>query len=232
MVSHQKKEAPSFEHQRIVPRYPLPKEQIKFFFEGTERVFGVRDISTKGIGITLLDHGEVLLFPVGFECEAELKFAGKPTRVHLRVARISAWAIGFTFENLDKEARSAIELCVEPIRLGKSLQSVPTALLAQAANRGVSAWYHGDGNTNLYLWFDRRGGIERAMLCLGDRVWDWSDANASRTGTLEQLEGLDMKVHYDASLSQETVRVASSVLEHADVLDFRLIKFLREQLKG
>lgn len=232
MTAKTKANEQAAERRRVVPRYPLPQEKIKFFFEGVERVFGVRDISLKGLGITLLDHGEVLLFPVGFHCEAELKFGAEPLRVNLQVARTSAWAVGFTFEELSSAAAAAIERSIQPIRVGKSLRGVPSALAEQASSRGISAWYHGDGNTNLYLWFDRRGGIERAMLCLGDHVWDWSQEHGVRTGTLEQMEGLDMKVNYDHAMSRSTALVARGVFENADVLDFRLTKFLLEQLKS
>ncbi len=221
----------NIDQRRVVPRYPLPKEKVKFIFEEMERVFGVRDISTKGLGITLLDHGEALLFPVGFTCNAELKLSGDPFRVKLTVKRISAWAVGFVFEDIAPEAQKAIERSIEPIRLGKSLKEVPPALASQATARGISAWYHGDGSTNLYLWFDKRGGIERALLALGDRVWDWSGEFGVRTGRLEQMEGLDMKTNYDPTVNRDTVHLASGVLENADVLDFRLTKFLREQLK-
>jgi hypothetical protein len=220
------------DQRRVVPRYPLPKEKVKFFFEEMERIFGVRDISTKGLGITLLDHGEALLFPVGFTCDAELKLSGDPFRVKLTVKRISAWAVGFIFENLPDTAEKAIQKSIEPIRVGKSLKEVPPALASQAVSRGISAWYHGDNSTNLYLWFDKRGGIERALLSVGDRVWDWTGEHGARTGILEQMEGLDMKIKHDVTVNPDAVRLATGVLENADVLDFRLTKFLREQLKA
>ncbi|NUM88042.1 MAG: PilZ domain-containing protein [Bdellovibrionales bacterium] len=221
------------EQQRLVPRYPLPREKVKLFFEDGERVFGVRDISTKGLGITLLEHGEALLFPVGFEYNLEMKLGGEPFRARAKVVRASAWAAGFVFESLGEGARARIERCTEPIRVGKSLKPVPPALLSsQTRAQGVSAWYHGDGASDLYLWFDRRGGLEKALLAVGERVWEWQNGQGVATGSLEPVEEQALKVVYDAKRNPEMLRLAAGVLEHAEVLDFRLLKFLKEQLRS
>ncbi len=222
----------TIEQQRLVPRYPLPREKVKLFFEDGERVFGIRDISTKGIGITLLEHGEALLFPVGFEYNLELKLGGEPFRARAKVVRASAWAAGFVFENLDDRSKTRIERCIEPIRVAKSLKPVPQGLLHQSRTQGVSAWYHGDGASDLYLWFDKRGGLEKALLAVGERVWEWQNGQGVATGSLEPMEDQALRVVYDAKRDADMLQLASDVLENAEVLDFRLQKFLKEQLRN
>jgi hypothetical protein len=97
--------------QRIVPRFPLPKEKMKFVFDDLEKIFAVRDISLVGLGISLLEFSESLLFPLGSECEAELKLGLDPLHVKMRVTRTSAWSVGFLFESLTPEQQEKIPRC-------------------------------------------------------------------------------------------------------------------------
>src|SRR5688500_7297781 len=116
--------APETSEQRNVPRFPLPKEKMKFVFGDLEKIFAVRDISLRGLGINLLEFSESLLFPVGSECEAELKLGLDPLQVKMRVTRTSAWSIGFVFEELTPEQQEKIRSFVDPLHIGRSLKIV------------------------------------------------------------------------------------------------------------
>lgn len=215
--------------QRTVPRFPLPKEKMKFVFEDGEKVFAVRDISMRGLGISLLEFGESLLFPVGYECRAELKLDVEAFLVKMRVTRTSAWSVGFQFDELDEEQQERIRAFIDPLHIGRSLQPVSKSGAPEAFLQGMSAWYHGDSGTDLFLWNDQRGGLNRALLCLGKRFWEWDSANGVATGEVQRLEGDKVALHRDVTPDPKTRQLVRKVLEHAEVLDYRLVSFLREK---
>lgn len=231
------------EEQRLVPRFPLPREQVKFFFDDFEaidgdaatkpRVFAVRDISINGIGIGLLEIGEALLFPVHSFCRAELKIAGIIVTVRLKVARIGAWSIGFVFVDLPEDIKNLISTFIHPLRIGKSMKAVAVNLAPAAFAAGISNWYHGESATDLYFWSNARGGVERVLLCMGQKFWEWDDRADNgakvRTGTLDFLETDKVDLHFDKSISQDIQGLAIKVLEHTEVLDYRLVNFLKDQ---
>jgi hypothetical protein len=217
------------EEQRSVPRYPFPKEKMKIVFDDMEKIFAVRDVSSRGLGISLLEFGEALLFPEGFQCAAELKFDGEPLTVKVRVARVSAWAIGFVFDELSPEQREKIDSFIDPLHIARSLKRVDQRGAPDAFLRGMSNWYHGDPATDLFLWNDARGGLRRALYCFGRRYWEWDEGLGVSTGEMQRLEGDKVVMHKDVTLDPRTVLGFRKVLEHAEVLDYRLVSFLRDK---
>lgn len=202
---------------------------MKFVFEEMEKVFAVRDISALGLGISLLEYGEALLFPEGFECIAELKLENEPLRVKVRVARVSAWAVGLKFEGLSPEQREKIDAFIDPMHIAHSLKRVDQRGAPDAFLRGMSHWFHGDPATDLFLWNDSRGGVQRALYCSGRRYWEWDEAHGVSTGEMQRMEGDKVAMHKDVTPDPRTCAGFRKVLEHADVLDYRLVSFLKEK---
>lgn len=220
-----------FDEQRLVPRFPLPKEKIKFLFDGFEKIFAVRDISLNGIGVSLLEYGESVLFPPGFSCAAELKLGDdSPFKITLRVARTSAWSVGFTYDGLNPPQQDRIRALIDPLQIATTLRLVDARVAPEAFGAGISAWYHGDPGTDLYLWNGRRSDLSRVLFCHGESFWEWRDTDGVTTGRIEQLEGEKVLLHRDATPDPKVRRLARKVLEHADVLDYRLVSFLKDRI--
>lgn len=217
------------EELRVVPRFPLPKEKMKFVFDGDERVFAVRDISSRGLGISLLEFGDSVLFPEGFQWKAELKLDGEALLLNVRVTRVSAWSVGFTFEDLSADQQALIDSFVDPLHIGSSLRLVDKKGAPEAFQQGMTAWYHGDSGTDFYFWNDQRGGLHKALLCMGHRYWEWQEENGVATGDVRLEEGDKVTLHKDATPDPRTRAMVRKVLEHAEVLDYRLVSFLREK---
>jgi hypothetical protein len=202
---------------------------MKFVFDEGEKVFAVRDISARGLGVSLLEFGENLLFPPGYRCRAELKLGSQTLLVEVAVARVSAWSVGFTFESLPAAHQDTIRDFIDPLHIGSSLRLVEKAAAPEAFQQGLSAWYHGDSGTDFFFWADQRGGMQRALFCLGNDFWEWREDGGVATGTLERLEGEKVVFHKSATPDPQLRRRVRKVLEHAGVLDYRLVSFLREK---
>jgi hypothetical protein len=93
----------------------------------------------------------------------------------------------------------------------------------------ISRWYHGDMGTDIFFWNDARGGVERALFCLGDEFWEWTENSYPKTGRLERAEKEQAKFHYHATPAKRLQERVRLILEHVDVLDYRLVNFLNEQ---
>jgi hypothetical protein len=219
----------SYETPRVVPRFPLPKEKMKFVFAEGEKVFAVRDISARGLGISLLEFGDSLYFPVDYRCQAELNLGGPPMLVHVQVKRVNAWSVGFTFEDLAPAQEEEIRAFVDPLHVAATLKLVDPRGAPEAFGQGMSAWYHGDPATDFFLWSDARGGLRRVLLCSGQRYWEWDDAGGVATGQLERQGGDEVALRKDATPDARTRALVRKVLEHAEVLDYRLVSFLKEK---
>lgn len=218
----------SYEEQRLVPRFPLPKEKIKFIFEEGEKVFAVRDISLVGVGISLLEFGESVMFPEGYRCQAELKL-DEPFVVNVQVARVNAWSVGFRFEGMPEESQEKIRSFIDPLHIGLSLKRVVDRAAPEAFLHGMSDWFHGDSGTDLFLWKDSRGGLNRVMFCSGKSFWEWQEGGGVSTGEMERLDGDKVALHRDATPNPKTRTLVRKVLEHAQILDYRLVSFLKDQ---
>ena len=212
-----------------MPRFPLPKEKMKFVFEEGEKVFAVRDISSRGLGISLLEFGESVLFPEGYSCKAELKIDGDPLLVKVRVARVNAWSVGFTFEDLSDEEQDRINAYVDPLHIGTSLRLVDRKGAPEAFLTGMSAWYHGDSGADFFFWNDKRGGVQKALLCVGKRFWEWQEAHGVATGEVLRQEGDKVVLHRDPTPDPKILSLMRKILENADSLDYRLVSFLKEK---
>jgi hypothetical protein len=214
---------------RQVPRFPLPKEKMKFVFPEGEKVFAVRDISLHGLGISLLEFGEAVFFPQGFRCQAELKLGAAPLLVHVKVMRVNAWSVGMKFEDLSPEQTEEIRAFVDPLHVGSSLRAVNPKGAPEAFGQGLGAWFHGDSGADLFLWNEKRGGLKRALYCAGQRFWEWDSEDGVATGELQRESDDKVMLLKDATPDPRTRAQFRKVLEHAEVLDYRLVTFLKEK---
>lgn len=218
------------EERRAVPRFPLPKERVKVFFDTREKVFSVRDLSAHGLGIGLAESSEGQYFTVGATIRCELKLGKEALPLRVIVRRIGPWSVGCEFADATSELSSRIESVLNPLRIAKSLQAVKLDAGPEAFAAGISAWYHGDSATDLYLWHDVRGGVSRVLLCMNGRFWEWADRQRSRTGSFERKSPEKAEFTYDSSPDPVMRSLAAKVLEHQEVLDYRLVNFLKEQV--
>lgn len=202
---------------------------MKFVFEECEKIFAVRDISARGIGISLLEFGESLLFPEGYQCTAELKLEGEPMYVKVKVVRVSAWTVGLLFDEISPEQRERIDGFIDPLHIARSLKKVDQKGAPDAFLRGMSSWYHGDSATDLFVWNGAMGGLSRALFCFGRKYWEWDEGLGVSTGDMQRLEGDKVVMQKDVTPDPRTCVAVRKVLEHADVLEYRLVTFLREK---
>jgi hypothetical protein len=90
-----------------------------------------------------------------------------------------------------------IKRLLRPIEIAGSLQPVDAAFMNDQ-NTGKS-WYHGDEDSDLYVWHDAETSELRAwQLAIGDHYVEWNESSGLATGSLtpvpdrEALMGTNM----------------------------------------
>ena len=116
-----------------------------------------------------------------------------------------------------------------PFTWGRSLRKVEPTGAPDAFLRGLTSWFHGDSGTDVFFWGGNRGGLSRALFCFGRKYWEWDDAQGVATGEIQRLEGDKVVLHREATPDPKTCKAVRKVLEHAEVLDYRLVTFLKEK---
>lgn len=214
--------------RREFPRFPVRHEIIRFAILEREKTFQLRDLSLVGLSIELAEHGETLLFPIGQRYSARLNLAGETFPVELEVKRIDAANVGFAFCELSEELRERVEATIDPLRIAHSLKPIRGQGSPEFFREGVTAWYHGEMNTDLYLWQGEQGEILKVVLFWNGQFWEWSAATGIRTGeaTLDFDKKLDL--HPDPQPLHRRVYQARKILENARDLDYGLADSLRK----
>lgn len=215
--------------RRELPRFPIRRESIRFFYPGLEKVFALRDISLGGVGVELAEPGELLLLTPGLELEAELRLVGDAYRVKLTVQRVDAASAGCRFRDNSPELKERVQSLIDPLRIAASLRAIAPTDSVEAEREGVTHWYHGDLGTDLYLWLDTKKVPLRALLLWNSFVWEWSTSLGARSGRMVPTFQNKQEIEFDSSIQHATVYQARKILENAEVLDYGLKQFLLQQ---
>lgn len=220
------------EDKRVLPRFPLQSEQVKIHFDSYARIFALRDLSMTGMGIDLLEHGDVLLFPEGQVYSSELHLHGEWFPLQLRVARNGAASVGFSLVDPSDDLRERIERFLDPIRIGRSFKKISMENAPEAFGEGITCWFHGESNSDLYLCESADGQLYRFLLTWNGLFCEWSDPDGLRTGELEHAQGSRVLLHYEAQVKHSTIYQGRKILENASILAYRLADQMQRHMSS
>jgi hypothetical protein len=127
------------------------------------------------------------------------------------------------------DADERIDAYINPLHVAHSLKKVDPTGAPDAFLRGLQNWYHGDSGVDLFFWGGSRGGVSRALFCFGRNFWEWDDSEGVATGEIQWLEGDNVVLCKDATPDPRMRDKVRKLLEHAEVLDYRLVSFLKEK---
>lgn len=132
------------DERRRVPRLSLASEQFRLAENG--KIFSVDDLSIEGMGLSLIEREDLILFPPGRVVSGDLHIGDEKVHVDLHIKTIHGKTVGCRFQELSDLAKRSLEVFLDPNRLGKLLKSMP----AHQEERVI--WYHGPGTTDLIIW--------------------------------------------------------------------------------
>lgn len=122
------------------------------------------DLSYQGMAAAQPALGKLT---VGESVNGELVLGGStPMPLLARVAWLKGAIAGLEFKDVRLQSRQVIEKFLKDQLVGRHLRRIDPKFYQDKAD--FTAWYHGPGDTNVYLW--QESGIVRAEIELGGRA--------------------------------------------------------------
>lgn len=172
-------------NRRIFARYSVDHKHLTIMNDAD--IFLVREISAKGFSTEVSPRGYDRLV-VGDVYEARIRYLGEIYDLQARVAWKSETFVGFELVEATAETLRFIKRLLRPIEIAGSLQPVDAAFMNDQ-NTGKS-WYHGDEDSDLYVWHDAETSELRAwQLAIGDHYVEWNESSGLATGSLTPVPG-------------------------------------------
>lgn len=167
-------------NRRIFARYKINHKHLAIMNEAD--IFPVREISSKGFSIEVSLSGFKRLI-VGDIYDARIRYVSEMYDLQAKVTWKSESFIGFAIAEAAPETHQFIKRLLRPIEIADSLKPVTTAFMKES-NTGKS-WYHGEEESDLYIWHDAETQQLRAWhLAIGKEYVAWSESNGVITGSI------------------------------------------------
>jgi hypothetical protein len=175
-------------NRRIFARYKIDHKHLMLMNE--QDILQVREISAKGFSTEVsprcaerLVHGDVY--------DARIRYLGEIYDLKARVAWKEGSTVGFEMVDATREAMSFVKRLLKPVEIAASLQAVDTTFMSESGNG--KTWYHGDEESDLYLWHDPdTDRLSAWQLAIGREFVEWSEANGLSSGSLIRAEDKDI----------------------------------------
>lgn len=172
-------------NRRIFARYNIDHKHLTLMNEAD--ILLVREISAKGFSTEVSQRGFERLV-VGDVYEARIRYLGEIYDMQARVAWKADSFVGFEIVKAERETLMFLKRLLRPIEIASSLQPVESSFMSDG-HEGKS-WYHGDEESDLYIWHDPETQELKAwQLAIGNQYVEWNDAAGISTGALSNVQG-------------------------------------------
>jgi len=193
--------------KRKYPRVNLSKEQFRLDENG--KIYGVIDLSQKGMSIKVLDpEADLLYFSIMRELTGMINIDREKYPVTVVVKNAQTYRIGFEFKELPLKTAKAIEEFLSPKRLGEELRPMHH-------EKGL-IWLHAASSTDVLVEDQKYFSI-----FVHNSFVQWNHKLGLRTG---QIEASDED--YAEPLSP--VRLETLLLEPDPIADYTKVKLAQE----
>lgn len=194
------------------PRVSLAAEQFRLSSNG--KVFSIADLSTEGMALRVLQHEDLMIFPVAMKIEGVLNLKGIRNPIHARVKYVGKERVGCQFEDLLPEVKKEIEVFLDPQILGRELKPLPS-------HETGSLWYHGPSGTDLLFWRGIDGKFLRFVFYFHGSSVCWDEDSGVVTGKIQEIDSIGETqgvIGFEYLMIQKDVRPDPQKLDIAKAL--------------
>jgi hypothetical protein len=204
----------SSQNRRAAERFSLDRKHLTMMNE--QDIFVLRDMSSKGFSSQVSSRALERL-AMGDVYSARIRHLGEMFDLEARVSWKSGGVVGFELVDADQATLHFMQRLIEPMALAQSLRLVEASFTKEAANRRT--WYHGDGDTDLYIWNDANQAMCSWQLVSKDIFIDWNSVRGLQTGviTVESkaanlLNTSELRPLLDERINPQTFQFARDLL--------------------
>ncbi len=175
---------PRRRNRRIYERFNVDFKHLTMLSD--QEILQVRDISAKGLSTSLSDRLREQM-NIGDMYLAKMRYLGEIFDIKAKVSWKGDDTVGFEFVEPTPRTLQFMQRLLRPMEIAASLRQVDSAFMAE--KHTAKQWFHGDEETDLYVWLDHAGKIASWQLITKTDLVEWTVASGVRTGTVAQQVG-------------------------------------------
>lgn len=208
--------------RRSADRYEIKHGSLTFLNDFDMLL--VKDLSLSGFHSQVPERAMKRLC-VGDVYEARSRFRDRPFELCIKVAWVREESVGFEFVTLDEASRTVIKSLIRPLKIASSMHRIEADFIN--ASSPYKVWYHGDEDSDLFIWRDRRGFLCGWQFVVAGRYLEWNESKGLETGAMvlensSESNLLDSKeniLRADDVLNQNFIHFTLDVLQALDYED-------------
>ena len=174
--------AEAMRNRRVFQRFPIDHKHLTLMNE--QDILLVREVSAKGFSTEVAPRTIERLLE-GDVYEGRIRYLKETYDLKARVAWKSSPYIGFEIVDCATETLHFIKRLIRPMEIAFSLKEVDASFLS-AGEQG-KRWFHGDHNSDLYIWQDPGGtGLSAWQLTYEQSYVEWRAGSGLVTGKIKE----------------------------------------------
>lgn len=166
-------------NRRIFERYPVDHKHLTLMNE--QDILLVREISAKGFSTQVSERGMDRL-AIGDVYEARVRYLGEVYDLEAKVSWKANVQVGFEIVKADRKTLSFLRRLLKPIEIAASMREVNSSFMIN--NEEHKTWFHGDEDTDLYVWRDAENQIIAWQLVTQSSFVEWKKGDGLYSGSL------------------------------------------------
>jgi len=166
-------------NRRMFDRHNVSHQHLTMMNE--QDILVIRDISAKGFASDVSERA-FERFLTGDVYEARMRYLGESFDLQIRVTWKENRLVGFEINQPSADVLRFLRRLLRPIEIAQSLNEVDAEFMRE--NKEAKAWFHGDYETELFLWRSEDGKLLAWKLISGSDFVEWKDGEGVTTGSI------------------------------------------------
>lgn len=176
-------------NRRIFERYPVDHKHLTLMNE--QDILLVREISAKGFSTQVSERGMERL-ALSDVYAARVRYLGEVYDLEAKVSWKGKGHVGFEIVNAQRNTLSFLRRLLKPIEIAASLREVNSSFMVNNEER--KTWYHGDEETDLYVWRGADDSMIAWQLVTQNSFVEWKKSDGLSSGSLALPNGNEIMI--------------------------------------
>lgn len=193
-------------NRRVSERFKIDHKHLTMM--NAQDILLVREISLNGFS-TYVASSSTKRFKVGDVYSARIRYLGELHDLEARVTWIGRDVVGFAIVNATMMTMEFMKRLIYPQAIAVSLREVNAKFMSESGSG--KTWYHGDEETDLFLWHEQSGELNAWQLVTKSNFVEWSEKTGLQTGKVK-LSNADVSSLMNVSVT-ETERIVDERID-------------------
>lgn len=213
-------------NRRLFQRYNVTQHHLTMMND--QDILVIRDLSAKGFSSDVSERA-FERFLIDDVYEARMRYLGETYDLEIRVTWKELKTVGFELVDPSAETLGFMRRLLHPIEIANSLKQVDAEFMRD--NKESKVWFHGEFETELFLWKTDIGELIAWKLISGADFVEWKNSAGMITGSIARpLPG--SRLEFESLSAPEEIESRDRVIDpHRKQFATDLIMALSSQLR-